>query len=107
MPGTGQIQMTTGFNRDPVTTCRVYFQLKSSYGSLSAPMAWDCTALAHRGGRFTFPADIDPPYNSSVGWGYGRSSGDQYTQYAWMEIWTVGGHYDSRPWAAKATVTNP
>jgi hypothetical protein len=102
MWGYGEVQMLTGFNRSHVKFCKAYLQLKSSYGTLTPPEVWDCLGNAQRGGRFDFPAAAWHP------WGTGRRSGDSYTQYAWMEVWTTtGGHYDGRPWAAKVTITKP
>lgn len=102
--GNGVVYLATGFNRLAVSKCRAYLQLKSSYGSLTEPLGYDCYTEVRRGGTYYFPEDD----TGIQFWGLGRRSGDVYTQYAWMEVWTVnGGHYDGRSTAAQVSVTKP
>lgn len=100
MYGYVALDFLSGFNRENVRSCRVYIQLKSSYGSLTDPAAqYDCYTIA-RLGKSRWFVELDFHKN----WGPGRQAGDTYTQYAWVEVAT-GTPYSGRSVAATKSIT--
>lgn len=99
LSGRGTVFVTPQFRGSNVLACTAYAQLKSSYGTLRDAEPFDCTPWARDGP--TGPLYID------YYWGYGRYSGDTYTQYFWMDVRTASGKYYARQWNAKVSATKP
>lgn len=97
--GRGTTFVTPQFKGKNVLVCTAYGQLKSSYGTLRRSEPFDCTDWA-RGGP-TSPLYVD------FYWGYGRYSGDTYTQYFWMDVRTATAPYYAQSWNARVSATKP